>query len=95
MSVRRGGPTLKPEESSHRAAKIAADMCAMNLQYMVTLSQFLSKGELLHMQLHLLYGLIDTIGATGQLDAEKVCDMCKRYFMTLRNERIEASNASD
>ena len=84
-----GPPRLKPEESTQRAAKIAVDMCTMNLQYLNTLSAFLPMGELFHLQMHLLYGLIDTMGATANVDPETVLDMAQKYFKALRKERRE------
>lgn len=84
-----GGPRLKPEESSQRAAQIAVDMCTMNLQYMNTLSQFLPMGELFHVQMHLLYGLIDTMGATANVDTRTVLDLADKYFKSIRKERHE------
>lgn len=86
-----GGPRLKPEECSQRAARIAVDMCVMNTQYMLTMSEFLSDGELFHLQMHLLYGLIDTMGATVNVDPETVVDMAKGYFKSMREERKEVS----
>jgi hypothetical protein len=87
--ARFGGPRLLPEECSQRAAKIAVDMCVMNVQYFNTLSMFLSDGELFHLQLHLLYGLIDTMGATVNVDPETVLDYARKYFTRLREERRE------
>ncbi len=85
-------PKLRPEESSQRAACIAVDMCVMNVQYMNTLSQFLTMGELFHVQMHLLYGLIDTMGATSNVDPETVLDVAQKYFKALRAERREMSD---
>lgn len=82
-------PRLKPEECSQRAAQIAVDMCVMNTQYFITLSQFISRGEMFHLQMHLLYGLIDTMGATANVDPEMVIGFCERYFKSLRKERKE------
>src|SRR5262245_44063478 len=87
--AREGGPKLKPEESTQRAVQIAVDMCVMNTQYFNTLSQFLSMGELFHCQMHLLYGLIDTMGATSNVDPETVLDVARKYFESLRAERRE------
>lgn len=84
-----GGPRLKPEESTQRAARVAVDMCIMNVQYMNTLSQFMPMGELFHVQMHLLYGLIDTMGATANMDPETVLDLVNKYFKSLRRERTE------
>lgn len=84
-----GRPQLKPEESSQRAANIAVDMCVMNVQYMNTLSHFLPMGELFHVQMHLLYGLIDTMGATSNVDPDTVIEMAGKYFKSLRAERYE------
>ncbi len=80
-------PRLKPEESAQRAAGIAVDMCVMNVQYFNTLSQFLPMGELFHVQAHLLYGLIDTMSATANVDPETVLEMIGNYFKSLRKER--------
>lgn len=81
-------PRIKPEESTQRAAQIAVDMCTMNLQYMNTLSQFLPLGELFHLQMHLLYGLIDTMSATANVDTRTVLDLAGKYFESLRRERL-------
>jgi hypothetical protein len=89
IPARYGGPQLKPEECSQRAARVAVDMCTMNVQYMNTLSQFMPMGELFHLQMHLLYGLIDTMGATANVDPETVIDMAKKYFEALRRERAQ------
>lgn len=85
-------PALKPQECTQRAAKIAVDMCVMNTQYFLTLDQFLSSGEMFHLQMHLLYGLIDTMSATANIDQETVLDACRKYFEQLKRER--KSNAS-
>jgi len=90
-----GGPALRPEESSQRAAAIAVDMCTMNLQYLNTLSMFLSDGELFHLQMHLLYGLIDTMSATSNVGPEMVLNTAKNYFASLRRERHEIEHASN
>lgn len=84
-----GGPTLLPEESSQRAAEIAVDMCVMNVQYLNTLSKFLSDGEMFHLQMHLLYGLIDTMGVTANVDPRTVLDLAANYFKSLERERRE------
>lgn len=59
----------------------------MNLQYMNTLSMFLSDGEMIHLQMHLLYGLIDTMAATANTDPETILDFARNYFRALREER--------
>lgn len=87
-----GGPKLLPEECSQRAAAIAVDMCVMNTQYLNTLSMFLSDGELFHLQMHLLYGLIDTMGVVNNVDPETVLDFARNYFTSLRRERREISD---
>jgi hypothetical protein len=80
-------PKVKPEESTQRAAQIAVDMCLMNCQYFITLSQFMPLGEVFHVQMQLLYGLIDTMGATANIDTNVVLDMAKKYFEHMRRER--------
>jgi len=87
--MRYSGPKLGPEEATQRAAGIALDMCVMNVQYMNTLSQFLGTGELFHCQMHLLYGLIDIIGATVNADPETILDMARKYFASLKREQRE------
>lgn len=89
VPVVRKTPKLRPEECSQRAAGIAVDMCIMNVQYMNTLSQFLPMGELFHVQMHLLYGLIDTMAATGNVDPRTILDLADKYFKSLRKERTE------
>lgn len=87
--TRFGGPTLLPEESSQRAAGIAVDMAVMNVQYLNTLSNFLSEGELFHLQMHLLYALIDTLGVSANVDPQTVLDIARNYFDSLKRERKE------
>lgn len=88
-SAVRNVPTLLPEESSQRAARVAVDMCVMNTQYLNTLSNFMSDGEMFHLEMHLLYGLIDTMGAHHNVDPETVLDFARNYFKSLRRERKE------
>lgn len=82
-------PRLRPQESTQRAATIAVDMTVMMVQYMNTLSQFLPLGELAHLQMHLLYGLIDVMSITASSDPDSVLDMARGYFKHLRRERNE------
>ena len=91
-STQQGQTRLRPEEGTHRSAQIAVDMCHMNLQYMNTLSQFIPKAEMFHVQMNLLYALIDTMGATADVDPGVVLDMAKKYFSSLRTERYEMDN---
>jgi hypothetical protein len=69
-------------------------MCVMNCQYLITLSQFLSDGELFHLQMNLLYGLIDTMGATANVDPETVLEIATSYFRSLREERNETNEVT-
>lgn len=64
----------------------------MNAQYLITLSQFMSSEEIFHLQMHLLYGLIDTMGATANVDPETVLTMAEKYFKHLRIERNRMDN---
>lgn len=64
-------------------------MAVMNVQYLNTLSTFLPEGEMFHLQMHLLYALIDTMGATANVDPETVLDLAAKYFKNLRRERNE------
>lgn len=61
----------------------------MNTQYFLTLSEFLPPGELFHLQMHLLYGLIDTMGIASNVEPETVLDIARNYFKSLRRERTE------
>lgn len=81
-------PALHPWEASARSSQIAVDMCVMNVQYMNTLSQFLSPGELFHVQLQLLYGLVDVMAATKEQRPETIADLVKKHFEALRRERL-------
>lgn len=93
--TRFGGPKLTPEECTQRAARIAVDMCVMNTQYMLTLEQFISDGEMFHLQMHLLYGLIDTMGVTANVDPRTVLDLARTYFKNLAKERRVYENESE
>ena len=92
MEGERLPPRIRPEESSQRAAQIAVDMCVMNTQYMNTLSMFLSDGELFHVQMNLLYGLIDTMGATADIHPQTILDIASKYFKALIRERHQVEN---
>lgn len=72
-----------------RASQVAVDMCVMNVQYMNTLSHFFSKGELFHCQMQLLYGLIDVMGATMNVEPQAVLEIARGYFDRLQRERHE------
>lgn len=76
-----------PEEASQRAARIAVDMAVMNTQYFITLSEFMPQVELYHLQMHLLYTLVDTMGATANVDPYTVLDFARGYFQKLERER--------
>lgn len=89
VPVVKGGPRLLPEECSQRAARVAVDMCVMNVQYLNTLSQFMSDGEMFHLQMHLLYGLIDTMQVTAGMDPRTVLEFAEKYFKSLERERRE------
>ncbi len=88
-SAVRDAPTLLPEESSQRAARIAVDMAVMNTQYFITLDEFISKGEMFQLQMHLLYTLIDTMNATAGIDPRAVLDLAAKHFKSLERERNE------
>jgi hypothetical protein len=88
-SAVRDRPTLLPEESSQRAARIAVDMAVMNTQYFITLNQFISDGEMFQLQMHLLYTLIDTMGVTAGVDPRTVLDLAAKHFKSLERERRE------
>lgn len=81
------GPLLRPQEASQRAVQIAVDMAVMNVQYMNTVGQFIGRGELFHLQMHLLYSLIDIMGATADADPFTVLGIAKTYFEALERER--------
>ena len=64
---------------------MALDLAYINARYIDTLSQFISKQELFHLEMSALYVLIDLLGATTNTEPEVVLDECKRYFQRLRN----------
>ncbi len=78
---------LHPQEASHRSATISVDMAHMLARYIDTLSQFLSSHELFHVQMNLMYVMIDLMGATTNHDPEYVVEQCKLYFASLKREK--------
>lgn len=84
-----GPPKLRPEESTQRAARIAVDMAVMNTQYMLTLEQFMGPGEMFHLQMHLLFTIVDTIAIHHEVPQETVLGLASSYLERLRWERNE------
>jgi hypothetical protein len=82
---------LHPDEASHRSASIAVDMAHSLARQLDTLSDFISKEEMLHLQMNLLFVMIDIMGATSNMDPDVVLDQCKLYFSRLK--RSEFNNA--
>lgn len=82
---------LHPQESSHRASRIATDMAVRLAMELNTLSEFLSKEEMFHLEMQMLYVLIDLMGTTSRSDPEMVVEQAKRYFQSLRREKNEAN----
>lgn len=77
---------LHPQESSHRASRIATDMAIRMAMELDTLSQFISKEEMFHLEMQMLYVLIDLMGVTHGSDPEMVIEQAKAYFQSLRRE---------
>lgn len=77
---------LHPQESTHRASRIATDLAVKLAIELDTLSQFISKEEMFHLEMQMLYVMIDLMGATNGSDPEHVIEMCKGYFSKLKRE---------
>lgn len=78
---------LHPQESTHRASRIATDMALRLAMEIDTLSEFISKEELFHLEMQMLYVLIDILGVTNGSDPENVVEQCRDYFRSLRREK--------
>lgn len=83
------GATLHPQESSSRASRIAVDFAVRLGMELDTLSEFLSKGEMFHLEMQILYVLIDIMGISNGSDPEMVLEQAKKYFKSLRREQSE------
>jgi hypothetical protein len=77
---------IHPLEASHRSATISVDIAYMIARYLDSLSDFISKEEMFHVQLNTLYVLIDLMGATSNTDPQHVLDMAKKYFENISRE---------
>jgi hypothetical protein len=78
---------IDPLHASHRSGELAKDLAYIVARYIDTLSQFISKGELFHLQMNTLYMMIDLMGATSNSDPQAVCDEAKAYFKSLEREK--------
>jgi hypothetical protein len=78
---------IHPLEASHRSATISVDIAYMIARYLDSLSDFISKEEMFHIQLNTLYVLIDIMGATTNTDPQHVLDEAKNYFKSLEREK--------
>jgi hypothetical protein len=58
----------------------------MIARYLDSLSDFISKEEMFHIQLNTLYVLIDIMGATANADPDHVLDQAKAYFKNINRE---------
>lgn len=79
--------SLHPMESSHRASRIAVDLALKLAMDLDMLSEFISKNELYHIEMQMLYVLVDILGVTNGSEPEAVAEQCKNYFRGLRRER--------
>lgn len=79
---------LHPDECSHRSSQMAVDLAYICARYINTLSQFISKKELFHLEMNTLYVLIDLMVTTSNTDPEIVLEHCKTYFQRLRNSEF-------
>ena len=77
---------LHPQEASHRSSRIATDLALTLAIQIDSYSQFISKEEMFHIEMQMLYVLIDMLGATHGSDPENVIEQCKGYFSKLRRE---------
>jgi hypothetical protein len=82
---------LHPEEATHRSSQIACDLAYIVAKYVDTVSVFVSKKELLDIQMQTIFVLMDLLGATSNMDPDVVLDQCKLYFSRLK--RSEFNNA--
>jgi hypothetical protein len=78
---------IHPLEASHRSATISVDIAHMIARYLDSLSDFISKEEMFHIQMNTLYVLIDLLGATSNADPQHVLDQARQYFKNLERER--------
>lgn len=86
---------LEPQESTHRASEIAVDLALMMALQIDMLAPFISKKEMVHIQIQTLYVLIDIMGATHGSDPENVLEQAKGYFRSLKREKLSVINAKD
>jgi hypothetical protein len=77
---------IHPLEASHRSATISVDIAHMIARYLDSLSDFISKEEMFHIQLNTLYVLIDLMSATSNADPDHVLDQAKAYFKNINRE---------
>jgi hypothetical protein len=77
---------IHPLEASHRSVTISVDIAHMIARYLDSLSDFISKEEMFHIQLNTLYVLIDIMGATANADPDHVLDQAKAYFKNINRE---------
>lgn len=77
---------IHPLEASHRSATISVDIAHMIARYLDSLSDFISKEEMFHVQLNTLYVLIDIMGVTANADPDHVLDQAKAYFKNINRE---------
>jgi len=78
---------LHPQECSHRSSRIATDLALTLAIQIDSYSQFISDAEMMHIEMQMLYVLIDMLGATHGSDPEQVIEACKGYFQKLKRER--------
>lgn len=78
---------LHPQEASHRSSRIATDLAITLAIQIDSYSQFISEAEMFHIEMQMLYVLIDMLGATHGSDPENVIEACKGYFRQLKRER--------
>lgn len=78
---------LHPQQASHRSSRIATDLAITLAIQIDSYSQFVSQAEMFHIEMQMLYVLIDMMGATHGSDPENVVEACKGYFQQLKREK--------
>ncbi len=81
---------IHPQVATHRSSRIATDLAITLAIQIDSYKQFISEEEMFHVQMQMLYVLIDILGATHGSDPEHVIEQCKGYFRSLKKEIRES-----
>ncbi len=79
-----------PQEMSARTGEIAVELAFILANHLDLISRFIPTKEFFHLQMNLLYVLVDVMQATKNTNVEHILDNIRDYFKSLEREKHDS-----